>query len=329
MRLYPEIAVMILNYNGYRYIDNCLSSLYSDKYINKNIYFLDNNSTDRSLELIKSKYPKVNIISYNKNYGYAYSYDNAIRAINEKYVAVLNNDTCVHEDWLIELYKAIIEDDNIAICGSKLISYYNNIIIEHAGGLINPIGGGIDIGRGQVDKKEYSKKKYVGFACGGGALIDKNIYHSIGGFDNKFFLYHEDVDICWRSWLSGYKVLYVPTSIVYHYGGGTAGKIESPFRIYHSQKSRLRCLLKNSEFKGIIKGLIATFIFDLYRIIKYAFKFEIKSIIALIRANISSIKLIKYIIKYKKRKSIKIIQNELKCKIVCSMKESIKEYRNI
>ena len=330
---YPEIAVMILNHNGLKYLNKCLSSLNNDLYSNKIIYILDNNSTDKSVDYVYNKYPTVNIMQFKENYGFSYSYDYAIRSLKNKYIAILNNDTYVHEMWLSELYKNMKEKESIGICGSKMLDYLNQNIIDHAGGLINVIGGGNDIGKGEMDYEKFNKSEYVGFACGGAALINKDAYLSIGGFDPKYFLYHEDVDLCWRLWQSGFRVLYVPSAIVYHIGGGTSGDIESPFRIYHSQKSRLRCLFKNSDIKNLLKGIAVSIIFDVVRSIKYAIKGEFKCLGSIWRANwyvIKNCKDICILIKgIKKRESLKNIEKKYMYRLTISLIDSIKDYCKI
>jgi GT2 family glycosyltransferase len=329
----PEIAIMILNYNGLQFIDNCLSSLFADLYPNKKIYFLDNCSTDKSIEFVESKYSNATIVKFKNNNGFSYSYDHAIRSVENKYIAILNNDTCVHPMWLNELYNAMKENESIGACGSKILNYHSRNLIDHAGGLINAIGGGVDIGKGKIDSSIYNQKKYVGFSCGGAALLNRNAYISVGGFDRKFFLYHEDVDLCWRLWISGYQVLYVPTAIVFHHGGGTSGNVESPFRIYHSQKSRIRCLLKNAEMKYLTKGILTTIIFDLIRSFMYLFKVDFKCFAALWRANISTLSQMNdfspNVTSLIKRKSLNDIEKKYRCKITSPIIDSFRAYWKI
>jgi GT2 family glycosyltransferase len=263
----PKVAVAVITHNGKRYLKTCIESLLNQTYKNFDIYLIDNASSDGSSEYVKQNFPMVKIIRFEKNLGFAKAYNIAIRMIDADYIALLNDDTKVHPKWLEELVKAALEDEKAGALGALILFLDHPDIVQHAGGMITPIGGGIDIGFGKPLHEVDLRKRYVGYVCGAAMLVNKDAFEKVGGFDNDYFAYFEDVDLCWRMWLQGYKVVLVPTSVVYHKYGGSWGGRYNPRRLYLSHINKLRNTVKNFDTVYCIKGLLLNVIFDISRLI--------------------------------------------------------------
>ncbi|MCX5701427.1 MAG: glycosyltransferase family 2 protein [Candidatus Omnitrophica bacterium] len=264
----PKVSVIILNHNDAQYLGANISSLRSQTYRNFKVIVADNHSQDNSVELVKSLYPEVEVLTFGKNYGFAEGYNRAIEAVNSEYVVLLNCDMEADNNFLSELVEAAKKEEGIAVCASKIIFYGSRNIINHAGGQITMLGSGYDIGFGEKDSLEFNAFKYVSYACGGAMLIKRRIFQELGGFDNNYFIYSEDADLCWRAWLYGYKVLYIPSSVVFHkYRGGMSPYSYNAFKIYLGQKNRLTNVIKNFEVKNVIISLIINFSVSLFKII--------------------------------------------------------------
>jgi len=188
-----------------------------------------------------------------------------------EYIVLLNNDTVVDKYWLSELIKGVMSEKDIVCCASKILHYDKKDTINSAGGKITPIGGGFSIGYGDKNRLNYSNLAYTGFGCGAGVLVKKDFFNFVGGLDEDYFITGEEVDLGLKAWLFGYKVLYVPTAIMYHKEGGTFGKSGGypPKRVYLITRNRLYTLTKNLEFQNVMYGLILGIFFDFYQITQY------------------------------------------------------------
>lgn len=331
---FPKVSVLILTYNSRKYLDRCFISLEKQTYPNYEVVMVDNASTDGSVEFVRENFPWVKIIALDKNYGYAEAYNTAVRQVKSKYVVFLNPDVEVECNWLEELVKVAESDEDIKICGSRILFYDNKDIIQNDGGWITPIGGGLSRNhlKRAIEVKIPKTPQYVGYAHGASMLVDRHTFLKLGGFDPDYFMYHEEVDLCWRAWLWGYKVAYVPTSIVYHDIGGSSGAkslSKSPFRLYHERKNQLMNILKNFSFLNIIFAIFILFIFDSLCIMRYLIRkdFElIKSIFKAYGYVISNFRLIlkKRCHVQRKRKIDETILTDNN--IILSLKNCIYEY---
>ena len=213
----PKLSVIILNYNGLRWLATCLSSVAGTDYPNLDVYLADNGSTDSSVEYVQKNFPWVKVIPNEENLGFAEGYNRAIEKVNADYIVLLNNDTEVlNRDWIKHLVDAAFSDSMIAAVACKMVSMEDRSLLDSVGGMGIPFWRGfIDIGRGELDRGQYDREDFEPFAfCGGAALIKRSIFMRIGGFDGKFFLYVEDPDLSWRLRLSGYRVAFSPNAKV-------------------------------------------------------------------------------------------------------------------
>lgn len=325
----PFISILIVNYNGKEHLKKCFESLYKMSYENYEIILIDNSSKDNSIAYTRKHYPKVKVLSLEKNYGFAEGNNRGVNEALGDYIVFLNNDTVIQKKWLSELVNALKIHGDDTIFTSKVLFYDNPLIINTIGGFITPIGGGFDIGLFEEDVGNYDEVDYVGSPAGCSMLIKKSLFKKLGGFDKDYFAYFEDTDLGWRSWLFGYKVLTVQNSIVYHKFGGTAGKLDNSFRIYHGQKNRIMSMIKNFSLKYLILGFSLSFIYDLFRIINFIFHLQFDLVFALIKGNHYVINNYSKIIK--KRQFVQLnrkINDDLFFKeFVAPISLCIKEYR--
>jgi GT2 family glycosyltransferase len=242
------VAIMVINYNGLRWLSRCLSTVQNTEYPNFKVYLIDNASVDGSVEYVREKYPSVKIIRNLSNVGFAEAYNKVISQIEAEYVVLLNNDTEVlNPRWLSHLVRVANEEPKVAAVATKMVSMEDHRLLESVGGMGIPYWRGfVDIGREEVDMDQYPDGFEPFAFCGGAALIRKSAFIDAGGFDEKFFLYFEDPDLSWRLRLLGWKVRYASEAKVAHYLGGTTGGREvTPLRLYYCHRNLLRTIIKN------------------------------------------------------------------------------------
>lgn len=268
-----RVAVMILNYNGKHLLETCLDSVFKTNYSSFDVYVIDNGSTDGSVAFIKDRYPSVRVISFSENHGFCKAYNLAIRLVDHPYVALLNNDTEVDSEWLIELVKPLIGEENVAMVGSKLLLFNNRSIIDHGGTSITIIGGGFKKGFLLNDSKQFNDLSISAAACGASMLVKSDVFLKIGGFDELLYAYSEDLDIGWRSWLFGYRVLFAPKSVVYHMLGASWDSnfraTASPQKVFLLHRNMLITSVKNFDLPNMVVALSFHFAFSLLKAILY------------------------------------------------------------
>lgn len=324
----PTISILVLNCNGLCHLKDCFTSLFKQAYPNYKIFLIDNNSTDGSIEYTKKHFPKVKIIKFKENLGFAKAYNEAVKLVKENFLLFLNNDTKVDKDWLKELMNAMQKDDKIACCTSKIVLFDKPNVLNSAGGGITQMGSGYDIGFLENESK-FNESKFT-CACGCSMLIKRKVFNEVGGFDSSYFIYFEDTDLSWRIWLYGYKIVYVPTSVVYHKFGAFSGfSFDSPMRVYHGQKNKITNIIKNFEIKNLILAFIISTAFDFARIINFIRKGKISPMLLMLKADFYVLKNIRSIIRKRsniqsKRKiSDKMLKN---FGVIIPLKESIKDF---
>lgn len=245
-----------MNYNGKNYLEKCILSLSEITYGNNEIILVDNNSSDDSVKFVTSSYPKIKIIKLDKNYGFADPNNIGAKNANGDFLLFLNNDTIVTPNFVTELIKVAKSDPKIAICQSLLLRQNGNI--DSSGDFID------DLGTAYSSHQQPDGIQPILSARGASMLVKKDIFVELGGFDKNYFASFEDVDIGWRAWIWGYKVLLVPDSVVYHLGGQTIGKMNEIMR-FHGLKNLFVTRLVNFELYYSIRGFFGFFIVRLMR----------------------------------------------------------------
>ena len=243
-------AVVILNWNGREHLDRFLPSVVEHTPQQVRIVVADNGSTDDSIEFVKHAYPHIEIVALDKNYGFAEGYNRALEHIDTEFFILLNSDVEVTAGWVEPLVAMLTNNSSVAAVAPKLLAYSERQNFEYAGAA----GGYIDIlgypfCRGRIlstveqDKGQYDTAREVFWASGAAFCCRADIFRMMGGFCGDFFAHMEEIDLCWRMQLAGYKVMVEPRSCVYHLGGGTMPN-ESPRKLYLNYRNNLSMLYR-------------------------------------------------------------------------------------
>ncbi|MGG9963432.1 glycosyltransferase family 2 protein [Ferruginibacter sp. SUN106] len=231
MKPVPSVAIVILNWNGRKFLEQFLPSVMASVYDNKRVIVADNASTDDSVAFVKLQYPQIEIIINNSNEGFAKGYNTALKQVQSDYYVLLNSDVEVTPNWIKPVIELMESNTAIAACQPKLLAYHNKTQFEYAGasgGWLDTLGYPFMRGRifdiCEEDKGQYNDAQPCFWASGAALFVRASVYHAMGGLDEYFFAHQEEIDLCWRMQLAGYKVYVQPASVVYHVGGGTLPK---------------------------------------------------------------------------------------------------------
>ena len=267
-----RVSIVIPNYNGEKYLEKCLDSLMEQSLKPDEIIIVDNDSKDKSIDIINKYKNKIKLVVLDKNYGFSVAVNRGIRESNSEYVALLNNDTELDKNWLKELVKCISSDKNIFSCCSKMLRYDNRNIIDDAGDFYTALGWEQKIGDGANAYKKHMESKEVFSACAGAAIYRREIFDKIGYFDENFFAYMEDVDLSYRAKIYGYKNYYCADAKVYHIGSATSGSKYNNFKVKLASRNNIFLIYKNM----VGWQFAVNFIFILLGIIVKASFFSLK-----------------------------------------------------
>lgn len=277
-----QVAVIVSNHNCKKYLWDCFDSLLRQTYENFEIYLLDIASSDGSVEYTSGLFPAVKIIALKINCGFARGYNLAISTVEAEYIAFLNSDTKTEPLWLEKLVQSIEQNPDAAIVGSKIYFLNQPGIINSCGKKLTYSGTGFDIGYGLKNNANYDEPGEVGGLCGASMLARKTVFQKLGGFDEDYFLLCEDIDLCWRIWLAGYKVIYQPLSIVGHEFGSAIGKRDTPIRIFYTQRNALITVFKNFAGMRLSFSLTIIIAYTAIRILFYLTTGQRKNLKALL-----------------------------------------------
>ncbi len=247
----PSVAIVILNWNGKHFLEKFLPSVVASDYENLSIIIADNASTDDSVSFLQKNYPSVKIIMNPVNEGFAKGYNTALQKVSADYYVLLNSDVEVTKDWIKPVISLMDIDKTIAACQPKILSYNEKNKFEYAGasgGWIDKFGYPFNRGRVfdfcETDVGQYDNTEEIFWATGAAFFVRAAIFHKLDGFDEHFFAHQEEIDLCWRMQRAGYKIYVVPSSVVYHVGGGTLPK-GNERKVFLNFRNNLLMLAKN------------------------------------------------------------------------------------
>jgi len=237
------VTVIIVNWNRGSLLIRALSSLKRSTFKDFEIIVVDNASQDNSIKLVKETFPDVRIVALDKNVGFSAANNIGLSHAQGKYIALLNNDAEVAPSWLAELVKALETHKNTGFCASKILLYDKPHLIDACGDTYS--WDGLGDKRGHLEPAFlYDKFEEVFGACAAAAIYRRELLEDLGGFDEEFFLAHEDTDLSFRAQLRGYRCLYVPTAVVYHRLSASIGA-DSPTYIYYGHRNAELVYFKN------------------------------------------------------------------------------------
>jgi hypothetical protein len=245
-----KIAVVILNWNGKSYLEKFLPAVIQHS-PEGSVYVADNCSTDDSVAFLRGRFPQVKIVVNKENGGFAKGYNDALKHIDAEYYVLLNSDVEVTANWINPIVQLMETEPKIAACQPKILAWHAREQFEYAGAS----GGYIDkygypFCRGRIfdtleeDKGQYDSITEVFWATGACMFVRASVYREMQGFDEDYFAHMEEIDLCWRMKNNGYRIFAVPTSVVYHVGGGTLNKT-SPRKTYLNFRNNLVTYTKN------------------------------------------------------------------------------------
>ncbi len=249
---HPLISVVIVNYNGKKYLGDCLDSLFCEKTPSFEVILIDNASRDGSVEWVRQNFPAVKIVIQKSNLGFAQGTNAGIREAAGSFIFTLNNDTRVTPGCMDELLKPMVQDPLVGMCASKMLLLDGRI--NSTGICISRSGAAWDRGIFEEDHGQYDHKEEVFGACAGAALYRKTMLDQIGLFDEDFFLFMEDVDLAFRAQLAGWKCIYVPDARIIHKHGGTAG-VNSDLSVYYGNRNVVWTVFKNFPVTVLLTSL--------------------------------------------------------------------------
>lgn len=258
----PRVSVLVLNLNGRQHLDPCLASLEAQTYHRDrfDVVVVDNGSADGSISFVRQKYPRTRVIGFETNRGFCAPYNAAVKASDADFVALLNNDTRVEPDWLVELVSAA-ERHQAAAVASKILNWTGDAI-DFVGGATSFIGHAWQLDLKEPATRTYSERPLL-FPCAGSALFSRAAFLDAGGFDEDFFAYFEDVDLGWRLNLFGERVVLAPKAVTYHQMHGTSSKWAFAQRVRLLERNALAIIYKNYEtatLERVLPAAIALFL---------------------------------------------------------------------
>lgn len=247
-----KVSIVILNWNGGKYLKECLDSVLKTDYQDLEIIVVDNASTDGSQELVKKCYPQVILIENERNLGFCVGNNIGIKRATSNIIILLNNDTIVDRSWVKEILKCA-QDPRVGIVGCRLY-FPGTKIIQSLGYRMKFLGFWESIGAGQEDKGQFDKVGCVDYVSGAALAVKREVLDKIGLLDPAFYAYCEDVDLCYRARRAGYKVV-TSNAIVYHYGSLSWDRL--PVRkMYLVQRNRIYFILKHYSPKTLLRYVV-------------------------------------------------------------------------
>lgn len=254
----PTVAVVILNWNGKKFLQQFLPSVLASTYTNMRVVVADNASTDDSVAFVQQQFPAVEVLTSNENFGFAKGYNFFLQQVQSDYYVLLNSDVEVQPGWIEPVIALMQTDKAIAACQPKLLAFHNKHLFEYAGasgGWIDALG--YPFSRGRVfdvleeDNGQYNDAAPVFWASGAALFIRAELFHAINGFDDFFFAHQEEIDLCWRLQRNGYKIMVCPQSVVYHVGGGTL-PTGNPQKVFLNFRNNLIMITKNMPLQQLL-----------------------------------------------------------------------------
>ncbi|MCM1103287.1 MAG: glycosyltransferase family 2 protein [Clostridium sp.] len=256
-----KVTVVIPNYNGKKYLKPCMDSLMAQSFADFSVIVVDNASTDGGMDVLSewmtekgskewaagadtNGIPRLTCIQLNENTGFSHAVNVGIRRAKSEYVFLLNNDTTVHRDCLLELVRFMDAHKNAFCAGAKMLMMSSPEYIDDCGDYYNALGYAYAAGKGRKSA-DYRAVREVFSACAGAALYRTRMFCGIGLFDENHFAYLEDVDIGYRARIKGLSNYIVPSAIVFHAGSAVSGSRHNAFKVRLASKNSMYVIYKN------------------------------------------------------------------------------------
>ena len=262
----PLISIIILNYNGGKFIEECIKSIIDSNYSSYEIILVDNNSNDNSHKICKEKFSQIILIENKSNLGYCEGNNVGVRKARGEYLVILNPDTLVEKEWLVHLLDAY-QKNGKGLYQPKLLAIDNKKRINTMGNMINLFGFGYSSKKGLEDTFSTTEIQQIGYASGACLFTLKKDFCKIGTFDPFLFAYQDDLDLGWRAMQQNIKSFLVPKSIVYH--AESFSFKWSKMKFYLLERNRWYCLLTHYSKKTYYKILPSLILIEFFMFFYY------------------------------------------------------------
>lgn len=273
----PTVSVVILNWNGKEFLARCLEAVYSQNYQDFEVILIDNASKDGSIEEVEIRWPEVRVIRLERNIGFAAANNLGARLAEGRWLALLNNDAFPDPEWLGTLIGATQRYPEYTFLGSRLLQDRDRNVLDGTGDVYHISGLAWRRNYNQPVGEAGNDTEEIFSPCAAAALYSLEIFRQVGGFEEDFFSYHEDVDLSFRLHLQGHRCLYVPQAVVAHVGSASTGK-RSDFAVYHGHRNLVWSYFQNMPATLFWKYLPAHLIANLIFLIYYSIRGQGKAI---------------------------------------------------
>ena len=260
-----KTTIIIPNYNGLSFMEPCFEALEAQTMKDFKILVVDNGSTDGSVEWLKEQ--EIPSIFLPENTGFSGAVNVGIRAADTPYVILLNNDTKVAPHYVEALERAMDRSEKIFSVSSKMIQLYDHSKMDDAGDMYTLLGWAFQRGVGRPSTG-YNRSCSVFSACAGAAIYRREVFETIGYFDEMHFAYLEDIDVGYRAKIYGYKNVYCPSAMVYHVGSGTSGSRYNSFKVRLAARNNIYLNYKNMPWPQLLLNALPL---GLGILVKYGF----------------------------------------------------------
>lgn len=286
----PTVAVVILNYNGKKFLEQFLPSVVRHS-ASCELVLADNGSSDDSVLFVKNNYPGIRIIENKGNFGYSKGYNLALAQLNHSYYVLLNSDVEVTQNWIEPVISRMEANPAIGACQPKIRDYVNRSMFEYAGasgGYIDKYGYPFCRGRLfnviEEDNNQFNDATEIFWATGACLFVRATAYHKVGGLDDDYFAHMEEIDLCWRMRNFGYSIYVEPASVIYHVGGGTLNKL-SKRKTYLNFRNNLTTFTKNHPPRYLFPKIVFRMVLDGVAAFKFLLDGQPKHFYSVLRAH--------------------------------------------
>ncbi len=289
-----KISIIIVNYNGKVWLKGCLTSLFRQSYKNFEVIFVDNASTDGSIEFVKNHFPKVKLVVNKENLGFSGGNNIGYERASGEFILFLNNDTEVSNDFLEKFINSFKKLPKASIIQSKIVYLNDHNKIDSCGSFWTDSSFLYYIGNNKNANDSRYNKPFKEFSTKGASMmVKRNVIDKIGLFNDNFWNYYEETDFCHRAWIAGFETWYSPEAVCYHANGGTSLSFKNEFIQFHNFKNKLSSFLINFEIKTLILVLPVFLLMNLLISVIWLFGGRVKHSFALFKAlawNISNMR---------------------------------------
>jgi GT2 family glycosyltransferase len=265
---HPDVSVIIVSWNGIDHLEACLSAVAAQRGVSFETVLVDNGSSDGTADFVRARFPWVRLVELPENRGFAGGNNAGVRESRGQYVALLNNDTIADADWLRSLRDGVDEQAGFSLVTSRVVFMHDPDVIDSAGDGMLRWGGAFKRHHGGPASLAPISDECFGVS-GAACLMPRRVFDELNGFDEDFFVSHEDVDLSYRARLLGYRCRYVAGAVVRHHGSATLGRV-SAFSVYHGQRNLEWVFVKNTPTPLLLRTLAGHLVYDVAAALHFA-----------------------------------------------------------